>query len=179
MCTLPGWRSAQGMVVAAVLAVTEFFPEQKVIPRAVPDFHLVGVHPNGLCFWSCLFLACGATAQQKWLWYHRPRGDQGYPTSSENKEYEAMLVDEWLLTICDDDTPKATLDRIRRQESAVHEDFDSWFEFRNFFGEIPMMASLQFVWQHTARILTNMFRFVAFPHPWFDILELVLGRWAT
>lgn len=47
-------------MLAALLAVTEFFPAD-AIPQQIPDVVAVPVQGNGLCFWSCLYLACRAT----------------------------------------------------------------------------------------------------------------------
>lgn len=86
------------MVLAATLASVQFYTALE-IPRPLPESFMMAVQPNGLCFWSCMFLASSASKRAKWLWRMRPRSEQGYPTSSEAADEEVKLVTSWARNI--------------------------------------------------------------------------------
>ena len=114
------------MVLAAVLAVTEFFLEE-AMPKWMPEVFHIGVAADGLCFWSCLYLGCKASQRQKWLWYHRPRNAQGFATSETGAKNEEMTVKVWAEGLNGGNLPPETKERLLKMDSARHEDLDSVF----------------------------------------------------
>lgn len=114
------------MVLAAVLAVTEFFVEE-AMPKPMPEIFHVPVAADGLCFWSCMYLGCKASQRQKWLWYHRPRSAQGFATSESGAHNEEMIVKTWAEGLNGGDLPPETKGRLLKKESANHDDLDSVF----------------------------------------------------
>ena len=113
------------MVLAAVLAVTEFCPDD-TIPASLPQVFQLPVQANGLCFWSCLYLACQASDREKWLWLSRPRSATGFPEFASVATLEDTLVTEWALSLNDGNLPCETRDRIEKKESAIHSDIEPW-----------------------------------------------------
>ena len=114
------------MVLAATLASVQFFTALQ-IPQPLRESFLMAVQPNGLCFWSCMFLASSASKRTKWLWRMRPRSEQGYPTSSDSADEETKLVTTWALSINGGKLPEATKKRILKEESAIQQDIEPWF----------------------------------------------------
>lgn len=115
----------KAMVLAAVLAVTEFFGDTPLM-HSLPAVVCIPVQPDGACFWSCMWLACAASDREKFLWYHRPRSAQGYPESPEARLEEDRLVSEWALNLDGGNVPSEIKKRIRGKENATNEDIDPW-----------------------------------------------------
>ncbi|CAK9086713.1 unnamed protein product [Durusdinium trenchii] len=80
------------MVILAVLSCVEFFGDDAIPPQMSMPYNMVRVPANGHCFWSCLFLATGASEKQFLGWAQRPRNQQGFTSGNDAKAEEAA---EW------------------------------------------------------------------------------------
>ena len=114
------------MVILAALTSIELYAEDNKPPRVGPAV-LVRVPADGLCFWSCLYLAANATPRELWAWNKRSRNTLGFPA---NQEYavEQDKVFLWALglsRICNIEWPSCTKHRMRNKRSAEHEDMES------------------------------------------------------
>ena len=114
-------------MILATLGTVRFW-DLVSLPRRLPRKTLLMlVQPNGLCFWACLFLGMAATSKQKWLWYHRPRSAQGFPTGDADAVAEEMnLVQEYALGLDDGSMPAECRDRIKQSHSAEYQDLELW-----------------------------------------------------
>lgn len=111
-------------MLLSVLATVEFYTPFN-IPRAMPESSfVVKTQANGLCLWSCLFLAAGATRREKYFWIIRQRNSSGFGDPG-NDQKEAKTVQTWALSLNDGNVPEGCRLRILKGESAVHEDIAS------------------------------------------------------
>ena len=117
---------AKGMVLLSALGSIELFDfPQMVLPSGSG---VVQVPADGLCFWSCLFLALAASPEQLWAWHMLPRSATGFPDSATYAEQKSRIT-MWALDIgrmIGQQMPPETRRRIYKHESAEHEDLDPW-----------------------------------------------------
>lgn len=112
------------MVILSVLGTVHFFTPSSM-PKRIPWSFVMPVQANGLCFWSCLFLATKATAQEKFFWHHRERNEQGFPAYKEIVEEEDQKVLDFALGL--HGLPEGTRERILQRHSVIPEDIDPCF----------------------------------------------------
>jgi len=115
----------KGMVWLAALASIEFFSVEGVAPPA-PNLEKrmqLRVQPDGLCFWSCLFLFYRATTADLCGWYFRARNKQGFP-SSEEASMERRTVLNWATGLSG--MPSGCKERLQSEHSVEEEDIASW-----------------------------------------------------
>lgn len=114
----------EALVILAALSSIEFY--KTPIPSrslAAPSI-LMRTQPNGRCFWASLFLACGATKQEKSMWLSRARSQVGFPLHPPEAKTEDTRVKEWALGLNGGNIPIQTRQRIESSITAEAEDLD-------------------------------------------------------
>lgn len=107
-------KPSQAMVILACLACVRFH-DDSTIPPALSFRHVLLPTPaNGLCFWSCLWLATVATEAEVLGWHLRSRNAQGF-ASVEDSKWELQVVKDWACKLCLLD---ATRSRVMKGQSA-------------------------------------------------------------
>ena len=109
-------------MLLAVLASVEFHTLSALPPRITHSFTIIPTAADGLCFWSCLWLACAASLRDVYSWFIRPRTKSGFAQGNDGA-WEKKIVQSWALSL--PSLPKATEERIRRAHSAEHDDIVS------------------------------------------------------
>lgn len=83
--------------------------------------------PNGRCFWASLFLAVGASPQERFLWNLRRRTKGGFPMNREDAIAENEVVLKFSLGLNQGEIPQATKTRIQQSHCAEPEDLEANF----------------------------------------------------
>ena len=123
------------MVILSALSCIELYDVPLPDPSAASDSWTgvpaesvaVFVPANGLCFWSCLFLAIQCSPKDLFAWYAQPRNSSGFcaPTRAKWEEDTVFLWAMGLKNLLPEHPmPKETRLRIRSKASAVHQDID-------------------------------------------------------
>jgi len=108
------------LVLLATLASIEFYPESKIPPQLGSKTTIIPVPADGMCFWSCLWLATEATVAEVYAWFKRPRNRVGM-ASSKDGAVEMQRVKDWANSLA----PKMhrwCQQRLKNGLSAEHED---------------------------------------------------------
>lgn len=124
---------SQGMVILAMLSCVEFYDKALTLNYLPAPVVTVPVPANGLCLWSCLYLAAAATPREQFIWFNRSRNTQGMPHSPEHLNEETKKVRRWALGLDDGTMPAETRQRIETETPALHQDLDSWWMCSGFF----------------------------------------------
>ena len=121
------FSSAKGMVLLAALSCIRFYGKDTP-PAQLPAFEALRVNPDGLCFWSCLYLAQEASPARVLGWYSTPRlsndaasGDEGKRQTEEVRDF-ALKLDEPQSAM-----PRRCRRRVITGESANISDIEPWF----------------------------------------------------
>lgn len=115
--------SFQALVLLATLASVEMFDGIKPPPQLLHKFTTVRVAPDGLCLWSCLWLAKKAYMDDVVSWFHRPRSEGGFALGADCRR-EAKVVFNWACGL--EDMPASCRERLEKRVSAEEEDLDTW-----------------------------------------------------
>lgn len=110
-------NSLEAMVILAVLSCVEFFGDDAIPPQMSMPYNMVRCSANGHCFWSCLFLATGASEKQFLGWAQRPRNQQGFTSGNDAKAEEAA-VKHWALQLSMPDECRHRFDSQHSAEEA-------------------------------------------------------------
>eukprot|EP00435_Cladocopium_sp_Y103_P034611 s3536_g9.t1 len=91
---------------------------------------LMLTQPNGRCFWACLYLACGASSEERRQWRLKARNNQGFPLNLEHRKLEDETVKGWALKLNGGNIPESIKDGIMSSKTAEAEDLDTWQFFQ-------------------------------------------------
>ena len=113
-------------MLLSALASIHVFPASDG-PVCLPEETvLLRTGPNGVCFWSCLFLHLRASAPQLAGWHQRPRNQSGFPCPEDCK-FELQMVMDFGESL--KEMPAETRMRFRKNREAVHTDIDAVMRF--------------------------------------------------
>lgn len=105
--------------------------------KGVPAESVVVLVPaNGICFWSCLYLAVQCAPKDLFAWFVQPRNSTGFCSPTRAK-FEEDTVYLWAMGLKNlfpgHPMPKETRLRLRSKTSATHEDIAIWLDSSVFF----------------------------------------------
>ena len=121
------------MVILAALACIELYDDESMDTKEIQlpaESIVIQTASNGLCFWTCLYLAVQASPPEVFAWFVQPRNTNGFPSATRMKE-EDQTIYLWamgLKQVFQDHhpMPEGTRHRLRNKISATHEDMDPW-----------------------------------------------------
>ena len=106
-------------MLLACLGCVEFFEANNIPPQLTSTPMILKVPPNGICFWSCLWLSTAASRAEILGWHMRPRSRLGF-ASFEETQTESNVVKTWAKQL--PMIPQDTLDRLLNNHSAEDQD---------------------------------------------------------
>ena len=127
-------------MLLSALACIRFRPDDgPPLYKCPEDRILIETQPNGLCFWTCLFLGAVASSSQLLGFYNTPRLPNGMP-SGDAAEKETDDIREWALSLDNPPgrMPRQCRRRIIKGESAVIPDIEPCR-----FSKIPLSLCVQ------------------------------------
>ena len=104
------------MVILACLACDS---ADSIPPQLASNCLILKVPSNGICFWTCLWLAKAASQAEILGWHIRPRSALGF-SSFEDTQKEVKAVKAWASQL--PMMPEDTRERLEQGHSAEHGD---------------------------------------------------------
>ena len=134
------WMCPKGMVILSALACIQLFDErtqQLQNEVTLPESEPIQTPSDGLCFWSCMYLAIQAAPKDVFAWHAQPRNANGFPAPERAKtEQDAVFL--WAMNLKQvfqdlAPMPEGARYRLKNKISANHDDMDAWWRCSNNF----------------------------------------------
>lgn len=106
----------EAMVMLAALVSIEFYEDMPLPPQVNWKFTVIKTAPDGLCFWTCMWLSTEAHTDEVIAWFTRPRSEQGFAVGKADSSRESKVVFKWATGL--QGMPTSCRQRLENRESA-------------------------------------------------------------